>query len=241
MFFPLRDDVPTIRKPYLTVGLIAVNTLVFVFAAMLGERTLQVLTFQYGYIPYEMMTSVELTPDIPASRWLTPFTSMFLHGGWMHLIGNMLFLWIFGNNVEDYFGPIKFLGFYLLSGLAAVTLYTVFDSYSQTPLIGASGAIAGVMGAYMVLHPNARITALLFFFWIQIVQVPAKWVLGIWLIYQVIMSFTALGPSEGGGGVAWMAHVGGFVFGYVVMRILVRRRGPGLTAARGQRVYRVRW
>lgn len=239
MFFPIRDDAPTVRKPILTVGLIAVNSLIFLFSIMMGREGFQMFTFQYGYIPYELVTSVELTPEIPASAWLTPFSSMFMHGGWMHLIGNMLFLWIYGNNIEDYFGPVKFLFFYVIAGLAAITLYTLFDSYSQIPLVGASGAIAGVMGAYMVLHPNARITALVVFFFIQFVTVPAKVVLGIWIAYQLLMSFTSLGA--GGGGVAWMAHVGGFVFGYLVMRIIVRFRGRGVTPGRGQRIYRMHW
>lgn len=240
MFFPIKDDTPTYRKPYLTVGLIAVNSLVFLFTIILGQREFQLFTIQFGFIPVELVKAVELTPDFPASRFVTPFTSMFLHGGWMHLIGNMLFLWIYGNNIEDYFGPIKFIGFYLLSGLAAIALYTVFDSYSQIPLVGASGAIAGVMGAYIVLHPNARITVLVIFFFIQFVQVPAKVVLGIWFAYQLLMSLTGLGGS-GGGGVAWMAHVGGFAFGYVVMRIIVRISGRGRTPRGGQRVYRMNW
>lgn len=240
MFFPIRDDVPAIRKPYFTVGLIAVNSLIFLFTIMMGERSFYLFTLQYGYIPYELVASVELTPEIGASPWFTPFSSMFLHGGWMHLIGNMLFLWIYGNNVEDYFGPVKFLFFYVISGLVAIALYTTFDSYSQVPLVGASGAIAGVMGAYMVLHPNARITAILILFFIQFVKVPAKVVLGIWFAYQLLMSFTGLGGGAGGG-VAWMAHVGGFAFGYVVMRIIVKIKGRGTTPRGGQRVYRMNW
>lgn len=239
MFFPIKDDVPTIRKPYLTVALIVVNSLIFLFAIMLGQRGFQLFTVQYGYIPYEFVHSIELTPQIPASHWLTPFTSMFMHGGWMHLIGNMLFLWIYGNNVEDYFGSVKFLFFYLISGLAAITLYTLFDSNSEIPLVGASGAIAGIMGAYMVLHPRARITTLVFFFFITFIQIPAKLLLGIWFLYQILMSFTALGSS--GGGVAWIAHVGGFVFGYLLMRIVVKFKGPGATPGHGQRVYRMDW
>ncbi|MFH1686945.1 MAG: rhomboid family intramembrane serine protease [bacterium] len=240
MFFPFRDDVPTIRRPFFTVGLIAINALIFLFSIMMGERGFHLFTLQYGYIPYEFVTSAELTPEIAASSWFTPFSSMFMHSGWMHLIGNMLFLWIFGNNVEDFFGPVKFLLFYILSGLAAITIYTLFDSYSQVPLVGASGAIAGVMGAYMVLHPNARITALLVLFFIQFVQIPAKVMLGIWFAYQLLMSFAGLGGSAGGG-VAWMAHVGGFLFGYVVMRIVVKIKGTGITPRGGQRVYRMNW
>ena len=238
MFIPIRDDAPTFSKPYLTVGLIVANSLIFLFSIMQGAREFQLITIQYGFIPHELISAVELTPQIPASAWLTPFTSMFMHGGWMHLIGNMLFLWIYGNNVEDYLGRIKFLLFYFVSGLAAIALYTLFSPSSNIPLVGASGAIAGVMGAYIVLHPRAKITVLIIFFFIQFIQLPAKVVLGIWFIYQILMS--VLG-SASGGGVAWMAHVGGFVFGYLVMRLMVKLFGRGSTPAGGQRVYRMNW
>lgn len=238
MFIPLRDDVPTRRRPYLTIALIAANTLIFLFSISQGSRVFQLITVQFGYIPYELVTGLELTPQIPASVYLTPFTSMFMHGGWAHLIGNMLFLWIYGNNVEDHFGPLLFVLFYLASGLAAVGLYTAFGPHSQVPLVGASGAIAGVMGAYMVLHPKARITILIIFVFIQTVVLPAKVVLGIWFGYQLLMS--ALG-GIGSGGVAWMAHVGGFVFGYLLLwlwlRVFGRRQGP----RDRQQVYRMQW
>ncbi|HOP07428.1 MAG TPA: rhomboid family intramembrane serine protease [candidate division Zixibacteria bacterium] len=238
MFIPIRDDIPTYHKPVLTVTLIVINTLVFLYAYSLGSRGFQIFTFQYGYIPYELISSVELTPQIAVPVWLTPFTSMFMHGGWLHLIGNMLFLWIYGNNIEDYLGKIGFVVFYLFSGLAAITLYTVFGPHSEVPLIGASGAIAGVMGAYMVLHPQARITILFVFFFIQFIQLPAKVVLGIWFAYQILMSIM---DSATGGGVAWMAHVGGFGFGWVVMKIIVKIRGPHVRTGNGQRIYRMNW
>ena len=238
MFIPIKDDIPTLRRPYLTVALIVINALVFLYSIMQGSRGFQLFTYQYGFIPYEIVKAVELTPQLPASIYLTPFTSMFMHGGWMHLIGNMLFLWIFGNNVEDYFGHVVFLIFYLLSGLCAVGLYTLFGPLSQVPMIGASGAIAGVMGAYMVLHPRARITVLFIFFFIQFLVIPAKMVLGFWFIYQIFMSMVG---SSTGGGVAWMAHVGGFLFGWLVLRLLVKFKGPGATGGRGQRVYRMQW
>lgn len=238
MFIPIKDNVPTIRKPYFTIGLIVANALVFLFSIMQGARGFQMITVQYGYIPYELISSVELTPHLAASAWLTPFTSMFMHGGWMHLIGNMLFLWIYGNNVEDYFGRIKFLLFYLLSGLAAITLYTLFSPSSNIPLVGASGAIAGVMGAYMVLYPRAKVTVLVILFFIQFITLPVKVVLGVWFAYQLLMSLVG---SSGGGGVAWMAHVGGFVFGYVIMKLIVKIFGRGSTPSGGQRVYRMNW
>jgi membrane associated rhomboid family serine protease len=163
---------------------------------------------------------------------------MFLHGGWMHLIGNMVFLWIYGNNVEDYFGPVRFVIFYLASGMAAIVLYTLFNPGSQVPLVGASGAIAGVMGAYMVLHPRAEITCLLFFFFITFITLSAKVVLGLWFFYQVLMSVTA---SASGGGVAWLAHVGGFAFGWGLLRLLVKFRRGGYTRGDRQQVYRMQW
>ena len=237
MFIPIKDDAPTYRKPYLTVSLIVVNSLIFLISVFQGQRGFELFTIQFGFIPYELIHSMELTPQIPASTYLTPFTSMFMHGGWLHLIGNMLFLWIYGNNVEDYFGPVKFLLFYLISGLAAVGLYTLFGPNSQVPMVGASGAIAGVMGAYMVLHPRARITVLIIFFLIQFVVLPAKVVLGVWFAIQLFMSLVG---SSTGGGVAWMAHVGGFAFGYGIMRLLSKRRG-GPPPARVQRVYKMNW
>lgn len=237
MFIPIKDDAPTIRRPYLTVSLIAANTLIFLFSFFQGLEGFSAITYRYGYVPVELVRGVEITPSLPASPYLTAFTSMFMHGGWLHLIGNMLFLWIYGNNIEDYFGPIKFILFYVLSGLAAVLLYTLFGPNSQVPMVGASGAIAGVMGAYMVLHPRARITVLIIFFFIQFVVLPAKVVLGIWFAIQLFMSFAG---SSTGGGTAWMAHVGGFVFGYAVMRLLVRRRG-GAPPTRAQRIYKMDW
>jgi membrane associated rhomboid family serine protease len=237
LFIPIKDDAPTIRKPYLTVTLIVVNSLVFLISYFQGPKGFQYFVYQYGFIPYELVTGVEITPQLAASVYLTPFTSMFMHGGWLHLIGNMLFLWIYGNNVEDYFGPIKFIVFYVLSGLAAIALYTLFGPNSDVPLVGASGAIAGVMGAYMVLHPRARITVLIIFFFIQFVVLPAKVVLGVWFVIQLFMS---LGGSATGGGVAWMAHVGGFVFGYLVLKFLFRGR-KGSPPVQRQRVFRMNW
>ena len=238
MFIPIRDDAPTIRKPYLTVTLIVINTLVFLYTQTQGFRGFEMTLVQFGYIPYEFVHSVELTPHLAASTYLTMFTSMFLHGGWMHLIGNMLFLWIFGNNIEDYFGPVKFLFFYLVAGLAAIGLYTLFGPSSDIPLVGASGAIAGIMGAYLVLHPRARITVLIIFFFIQFTQIPAKVVLIFWFVYQVFMAMVG---NATGGGVAWLAHVGGFLFGWLVLKAMIKITGRGSTPSGGQRVYRMQW
>ncbi|HEX2896666.1 MAG TPA: rhomboid family intramembrane serine protease, partial [candidate division Zixibacteria bacterium] len=201
----------------------------------------ELIVMRFGFIPVELVESVEVTPYLPASPYLTAFTSMFMHGGWLHLIGNMLFMWIYGNNVEDYLGHIKFLLFYLASGLAAVALYTVFSPHSEIPLVGASGAIAGLMGAYMVLHPKARITILIIFFFIQFVTLPAKVVLGIWFALQLLMSLSEGLSGVGGGGVAWMAHVGGFVFGWIILKLATMIFGKHGQSSGGQRVYKMDW
>jgi len=237
VLFPIKDDIPTLRKPRVTIALIVLNGLIFLYSQILGLREFQIFLINYGYTPFLFLDGGGQY-ILPSWIYLTPFTSMFLHGGWMHLIGNMLFLWIYGNNIEDYLGPVKFIIFYLLSGLAAITLYTLFNPSSQIPLVGASGAIAGVMGAYIVLHPKARVTCLLFFIFIQFIVLPAKVVLGLWFFYQIVMS--VLG-STSGGGVAWLAHVGGFVFGWVVIIIILKITGRGTTPTGGQRIYRMNW
>lgn len=237
MLFPIKDDVPTLRIPRVTIALIIINTLIFLYSQTLGVRGGQIFLFNYGYIPHFFLDGGGQY-ILPAWYYITPLSSMFLHGGWMHLIGNMVFLWIFGNNIEDYFGPIKFIIFYVLSGLAAIALYTLFNPSSQIPLVGASGAIAGVMGAYLVLHPRARVTCLLFFIFIQFVVLPAKIVLGLWFVYQIIMWFF---NSSSGGGVAWLAHVGGFIFGWVILKLMLKITGRGTTPSGNQRIYRVKW
>lgn len=238
MFFPIKDNVPTVRKPILTIALIVINTVIFLFSMTLGREGFQWFTVQYGYIPFEFWNSVELTPNLPVSTYFTMISSMFMHGGWMHLIGNMLFLWIYGNNVEDYFGRVRFILFYLFAGFMAIGLFTLFGPNSQIPLVGASGAIAGVMGAYMVLYPKAKVTVLIVFFFIQFVELPAKLVLGMWFAYQLLMVVMS---SSSGGGVAWMAHVGGFLFGYGLLKIMMKFKGNKPQASDGQRIYRVTW
>jgi len=229
VLFPIKDDIPTLRKPRVTIALIVLQ--------ILGLREFQIFLINYGYTPFLFLDGGGQY-ILPSWIYLTPFTSMFLHGGWMHLIGNMLFLWIYGNNIEDFLGPVKFIIFYLISGLAAIALYTLFNPSSQIPLVGASGAIAGVMGAYIVLHPKARVTCLLFFIFIQFIVLPAKVVLGLWFFYQIVMS--VLGSTTGGG-VAWLAHVGGFIFGWVVLKIILKITGRGTTPTGGQRIYRMNW
>jgi membrane associated rhomboid family serine protease len=233
VLIPIKDDQPTRRTPHLTIGLIFINTAVFLYSQTLGMEGFNEFIYSLGYKPYFFL-DLGANYRLPTWYLLTPLTSMFVHGGWMHLIGNMLFLWIFGNNIEDYFGPIKYLLFYIISGLAAVTMYTLFNPNSQVPLIGASGAIAGVMGAYMVLHPRARITVLIIWFIIMFRNFSAKTVLGVWFLFQVLMSVL---NSQTGGGTAWLAHVGGFIFGYLVLWTYIKIRGGGPT----DRQYRVYW
>jgi membrane associated rhomboid family serine protease len=222
VFFPLKDENPTRRKPILTVTLIVINVLVFLYSYLRPARAFQYFIVQYGLIPYELVHLTELTPELPAPVLATPFTSMFMHGGILHLGGNMLYLWIFGNNIEDYFGPVRFIIFYLVAGLAAALLFIVFSPNSNIPMVGASGAVSGVLGAYLVLYPRARVLTLVWiFYFIRLVHLPAKFLLGFWFFYQLLMSLMA---TAGGGGVAWMAHIGGFAFGFLILRLIVRKR-----------------
>ena len=237
MLFPIRDDQPTTRTPNVTIGLIAINSAVFIISQWLGAEGFREFLYNFGFTPMYYLDAPQ-NLILPSWYTLTPLTSMFLHGGWMHLIGNMVFLWIYGNNVEDYFGPVKFLIFYILSGLVAVAVYSLPNIDSQIPLVGASGAIAGVMGAYIILHPHAKITCLLFFFFITFITLPAKLVLGLWFVYQLLFSLT--GSSEGGG-VAYLAHVGGFAFGLAALWLWIKIKGRGTSGRGGQRIYRMNW
>ncbi len=226
MFIPLYDENPTVRPPIVTVALIILNSAVFYFMWSQGEVLFFDLTNRYGFTP-GIFTGMGSSFEVPSWYYLTPFTSMFMHGSWMHLIGNMLFLWIYGNNIEDHFGHVRFLLFYLAAGLAAVALFSAFNLASQTPLVGASGAIAGVMGGYLVLHPKARVTCL--FFW-NLIQIPAGILLVIWIAQEVLMS--VLAGSREGGGVAFLAHVGGFVFGFLVLKFFAQKNSRILPIAR---------
>ena len=202
MFLPLQDENPTRRVPALTIALIAINTAVFLLTAA-SPQGLQAAVLKYGAVP-------EAVSRLSAP--LTLLTSMFLHAGFLHLAGNMLYLWIFGNNIEDVLGPFRFIAFYLLCGLAASLTQIVSRPGSQAPMVGASGAIAGILGAYLVLFPGARIRTFLFLIvFIRVVSIPAVVVLGLWLVLQILN----IGM---GGGVAWFAHIGGFVAGMALIR-----------------------
>jgi len=225
MFIPLKDDNPTARFPFVTVFFIGLNIFIFLYNVFSPEG-LQFFVYKMGAIPYEITHFKPVTLIIYQSQEtisrlsppLTLFTSMFLHGSILHLFGNMLYLWIFGNNIEDYLGPFRFILFYFLSGLGASLVHIFFNPNSQVPMIGASGAIAGVLGAYLILYPGARVLTFVFlFFFIRIIPVPAALVLGLWFIAQVMN----IGI---GGGVAWFAHIGGFLVGIFLIKIFSQRR-----------------
>jgi membrane associated rhomboid family serine protease len=233
---PIRDNIPTARTPYVTYTLIVANVLVYFlwqqgglsFGSPDGAHYICQLQ-DWAAIPFEFThprDQVQIAtgcgaPDAPT--YLTPFSAMFMHGGLLHLGGNMLFLWIFGNNVEDAMGPVKFIAFYLLAGIAALALQIVFDPSSQVPTLGASGAIAGVLGGYLLLFPRARVVTIIFIvFFFTILELPALLVLGIWFLQQAFFAANDIGGS--GGGVAYFAHVGGFVFGLAAIRLFASRK-----------------
>jgi len=219
---PLKDDNPTRTVPFVTVSIIAVNVAVFVRGLFLPQATQQALLMRLALIPHDLTQPVAGRIDLLAYNLLTLLTSMFVHGGWLHLLGNMLYLWIFGNNIEDVLGHARYLLFYLLCGLSGAAAQIAVDPASRVPMIGASGAIAGVLGAYLVTFPAARVSTLIFvLFFARLVEVPALIVLGFWLLIQ-LMNAGRSGPA----GVAWFAHLGGFLAGLVLVVLLRRRRVP---------------
>ena len=228
---PFKDDNPTQTFPAVTILLIAVNVGVFIYQLFLhwtlGPRADQEFVWRMGAIPYELIRLKDVISPTPIPLYLTPLTAMFIHGGFMHIGGNMLYLWIFGNNVEDVLGHVRFLAFYLVCGLVATLVHIVSSPNSQIPMVGASGAIAGVLGAYFIRFPGARVHVLMFlFFFIRVVRVPAVIVLGFWFLIQLMNASAASGGV--GGGVAWFAHIGGFIVGLIVMLRYGRRRWGGM-------------
>jgi len=218
---PLRDDNPTERPPVFTVLLIAACVLVFLWQLSLGKAQQRAI-LALGVIPSVLFGEKQLSPELAlVPPELTILTSMFLHGGWMHLIGNMLYLWVFGNNVEDAMGHLRFLVFYVLCGAAAVFAQALPNPASTIPMIGASGAISGVLGAYLLLYPHARVlVGIPLGFVIHTARLPALWVLGFWFVLQVVNTLLA---AKGQGGVAWGAHLGGFVAGMALLPLFKRR------------------
>ncbi len=220
---PLHDDNPTQHTPIVTISVIALCVMVFLYQQSLPQESAEMLAFQYGAIPALIFGQASLPADavaIPAS--LTLVTSMFLHGGWMHLLGNMLYLWIFGNNIEDVMGHAKFILFYLLCGILAALSHALTDPGSQIPMVGASGAISAVLGAYLLLFPRAHVLVLLPA--IGMTRVAAGVVLVMWFITQLISGGMSVGGT--GGGVAFFAHIGGFIAGMALIGIFKRRDVP---------------
>ena len=243
--FPLKDNIPTDRLPVVTIALIAANVLLYLFfqeaiSSGLLNSPDQENVVDYGAIPYEFANPGDncqarggeivcgggATGQPPTV--LTAFSSMFMHGGLLHLGGNMLFLWIFGNNVEDAMGRVKYVLFYLLGGLAALAAQIAIDPGAAIPTIGASGAVAGVLGGYLLQFPRARVVTLIFLiFFFTIVELPALLILGFWFVQQVLFGYFDLSdPTGEGGGVAYFAHIGGFVFGMLAIKLFARRRRP---------------
>ncbi|MFL5680538.1 MAG: rhomboid family intramembrane serine protease [Chloroflexota bacterium] len=226
---PLRDANPTRRTPVVTLALIVACFVAFAWElgvlASGGEAGLDRFVTEHGVVPADVTGALH-TGNIASAAMLGIVTSMFLHAGWIHLLGNMLYLWIFGNNVEDRLGRPLFLLFYLLGGVAAVAAQVAISPGSTLPLIGASGAIAATLGAYLVIYPRARILSLVFLgFFYQLIEVPALLVLGFWFVLQLIDGAASLGASSAQGGVAFFAHIGGFAAG-ALAGLIVRGRGP---------------
>jgi membrane associated rhomboid family serine protease len=224
---PLRDDNPTTIRPVLTAALIVAASAVFLWQLTLPPGTELRLAYALGVIPATLLGGERLPTELYLiPPWLTVLTSMFLHGGWLHLIGNMLYLWIFGNNIEDALGHVRFVLFYVVCGAAAALAQSALDVNSTIPMIGASGAIAGILGAYAVLYPRAHVLVLLpLGFFSQIIRLPAMLVLGFWFVLQFLQG--GLAAPGGEGGVAYWAHIGGFVAGLVLIFLFPRRSAAG--------------
>ena len=222
---PLHDDNPTSIRPVVTIGLMAACIFVFVWMMGRGEQELAAVFYALGFIPAVWFGTATLPQELNAiSPSLSMLTSMFIHGGFWHLVGNMLYLWIFGNNVEDAMGHVRFTVFYLLCGVVAALTQAYQDPASSIPMVGASGAIGGVLGAYFLLHPLARVLVVVplgVIFWT--IRVPAYFVLGVWFIFQILLGGNATGE---GGGVAYWAHIGGFVAGVGFLFVFKRKGVP---------------
>lgn len=236
---PLRDNVPNETTPFVNYALIGINALAFLYQLTLGDAELARFLHDYGVVPADYLHLGRFGDPILTGAVSPLLTSMFLHGGWMHILGNMLFLWVFGDNVEDRFGHVRYLGLYLLFGLTASVAHIAFSMGSEIPTIGASGAVSGVLGAYLVFYPAARVKALLPLGFIMFYrELPAMLFLGLWFGLQLFSGVMSLGAGAAGG-VAWWAHIGGFVIGATTAfgwRMLFERghrpayrveRGPG--------------
>jgi len=222
---PLRDENPSNTRPGVVYGLIALNALIFFVELSLPPETIGLFMGKYGLVPAKAFTAIRGGQGLVKYFVLPLFTSVFLHGGWLHVIGNMWYLWIFGDNIEDRLGHWRFILFYVVCGLAAGMVHMLFNPHSTAPTIGASGAIAGVLGAYIVSFPRARVVCLVpLFYIITVMAIPASVVLLFWFGLQLLSGTFSLGSSTSGGGVAYWAHIGGFVAGLILVNVLPRSR-----------------
>jgi membrane associated rhomboid family serine protease len=218
---PFKDDNPIRIFPFITIAIIVLNSIVLLMQ-MSSPYSEQQIAFSFGAIPRLLLSFNTYQPIHP---FLTIFTSMFMHGGFLHLGGNMLYLWIFGNNIEDRLGHFRFIIFYLLCGVIAAYSHALAEPSSQTPMIGASGAVAGILGAYLFLFPHAKIHTLVFFgFFVNVIRLPALLVIGFWIIIQFVNGILSKGFA-GQGGVAWFAHVGGFITGFLLIKLFSYTKG----------------
>ena len=219
---PLKDDNPTKTFPIITILIITINIFVYFYMLTLDDDSARNLVNLYGATPYELMHGFGFNKGVSLSIIFTVITSMFLHGGIFHLLSNMLYLWVFGNNIEDSMGHFRFIVFYAICGSVAVFAHALINQGSTLPMIGASGAISGLLGGYLILFPRARILTLLpLGFFIQVVKIPALFFLGFWIAFQIINSTLSIG--KGGDGIAWFAHVGGFLAGLVLIVFFKKR------------------
>jgi len=217
---PIRDRNPSGTFPYVTIGIIIVNILIFLYELSLGSG-LGEFIMKFGVVPLKVSYYSQV-PDLAIINTFFPFiSSMFLHGGFVHIIGNMWFLWIFGDNIEDKLGHFKFIAFYFLCGIIASSVHVFFNIESKVPCVGASGAIAGVLGAYMITFPRARVVTIVpLFVFIQVMELPAIVVLGFWFVIQFFNGAATITASTSGAGVAWWAHIGGFAAGVIILYII---------------------
>jgi membrane associated rhomboid family serine protease len=216
---PIRDENPTRRVPVVTIALIAINAAVFLYQFIQLPDAQREFVYTFGAIPLLLTRDFHLLPQFP-THWPSLISSMFLHGGFLHLGGNMLYLWIFGNNIEDHLGRVRFVFFYVLCGIVAALTHTLSDITSAVPMIGASGAISGLLGAYLLLYPRANVVVLIwFFFFLRFIRIPAFIVLGLWFVMQLPGTLT--GASSG---IAFFAHIGGFIFGLATIKLMGRHQ-----------------
>ena len=227
-FLPLFDDNPSHRSPYVSWTILALCVLVFFWQTSINAYDERLAFYTYGFVPALLSGDVMLPAEIAIiPAWATIITSMFLHGGFLHVGGNMLYLWIFGDNVEDSMGPARFVVFYLLCGAAAALAQFAINPASSVPMVGASGGIAGILGAYVLLHPKAAIrTIIVVIVFIRFINLPAWLILGVWIAGQFVAVPAALSETSGGGGVAYFAHIGGFIAGMALIPFFKRRDVP---------------